>query len=128
MMRRANVLSLSILVFLYFSHAYVHMLISLNQRQFEETTFIQVDTFSYWESLVLQKTIEAFRNERLTNFTLQSKLGQVVVVFDDEIAWIRFDSTPVRYARMDYDLVFDSCMSYRYIEASLFPTVDKAHD
>lgn len=128
MIRRANVVALSLLMFLFFSQRYTQILISLNHRRFEEQTFEQLEAFSYWESHVLQLVITNFRKEHLNNFSLHSKIGRVDVVYDDEIAWIRFDANPARYARMDYDLVFDSCMSYRYIEESLFPTVDKAHD
>lgn len=128
MLNKGSVLYYSILFYIFFTTSLSNIMIRLHFAYFESKNYISMEEFSYIESYVLQKTIQAFRKEKLKPFSLTSKLGDIEVRMDDEIAWIFYNFETKRYARLDYDLVFDTSMSYVYLEEGEFSFVDKVAD
>jgi len=103
-------------------------MIRMHYAHYESKHYPSLEEFSYVESFVLQKTIQAFQEEQLKPFYLTSTLGEIDVRIVDETAWIFYNFETKRYARLDYDLVFNSCMSYVFLEEGEFSFVDKVAD
>jgi hypothetical protein len=74
---------------------------------------------------VLIEIIQKFHTYKMEDFVYNSELGIVYIYFIDESTYIYFDFESSVYARLDYDLVFDSCYNYELINEGLFPVVDK---
>ena len=97
----------------------------LNQKYFELNNYDYISTFSYIESDILIKTINNFYQYKLEDFVEKTELGSVYVNFIDEVAYIKFDFEKPVFARLNYDLVYNSCINYELIIEALFPVVDK---
>lgn len=124
-MKRANLLLFFLILFLFFLELFEINLKILNQKTFELNNFKVINTFSYIESDILIKTIDKFYTYKLEDFNLETELGYVYVTFLDEVAYIKFDFAKPVFARLDYDLVYNSCVNYELIPEALFPIVDK---
>ncbi len=61
----------------------------------------------------------------MEDFIVESSYGLVYITYLDEVAYIKFDFEKPVFGKLNYDLVFNSCINYEIIPEALFPTVDK---
>ncbi len=92
---------------------------------YERIHYHHLERFSFIESFAIQKTIKQFHNYKFDPFIIETSLGEVYVVFIDESAYLHFDFENDVFAQLDYDLVYDSALTYDIIPEALFPSVDK---
>lgn len=94
----------------------------------EENRYPAMERFSLLESLVLSATIKNFHAYRFDPLTFKFTEGEVKVSFLDESAYLFFAFEEPLYARLDYDLVFDSALAYGFIDESEYLLIDKNPD
>jgi hypothetical protein len=128
MSNKAAILYYTLLFYLFFILIFSDLMVRLHFAKIEFKQYPSLEMFSYIESFVLQETIQSFRREKLKPFIVNTNQGQVHVRFSDEVAWIFYDLDLKRYARLDYDMVFDSTISYVYLDLGEFSFVDKVVD
>ena len=97
----------------------------LKQKQIELSQRDVLNDFSLIESEVLIQTIDKFYRYKMEDFIVESSYGLVYITYLDEIAYIKFDFEKPVFGKLNYDLVFNSCINYEIIPEALFPTVDK---
>jgi len=124
-MKKAKVLFLYLLFFLLFIEIYSINIVILKQKAYEYKHIDYLTLFSYIESDVLIQIIDKFHVYKMENFEIETELGLVYIIFLDESAYIHFDFETSVFARLDYDLIYDSCYNYELINEALFPVVDK---
>jgi len=124
-MKKANVLFVFLIFFISFIEVYSININILQQKAYEYENIKYLNEFSLVESDVLIAVIEKFHKYKMEDFEINSDLGYVYVYFIDETSYIHFDFKISVYARLDYDLVYDSCYNYELINEGLFPVVDK---
>jgi len=124
-MKKANVLFVFLIFFISFIEVYSININILQQKAYEYKHIKYLNRFSLVESDVLIAVIEKFHKYKMEDFEINSDLGTVYVYFVDETSYIHFDFEISVYARLDYDLVYDSCYNYELINEGLFPVVDK---
>jgi hypothetical protein len=124
-MKKASILFFFLIIFVYFLELFEINIKILNQKYFELNNYDYISTFSYIESDILIKTINNFYQYKLEDFVEITELGSVYVNFIDEVAYIKFDFEKPVFARLNYDLVYNSCINYELIIEALFPVVDK---
>lgn len=124
-MKKASILFFFLIIFVYFLELFEINIKILNQKYFELNNYDYISTFSYIESDILIKTINNFYQYKLEDFVEKTELGSVYVNFIDEVAYIKFDFEKPVFARLNYDLVYNSCINYELIIEALFPVVDK---
>lgn len=124
-MKKASILFFFLIIFVYFLELFEINIKILNQKYFELNNYDYISTFSYIESDILIKTINNFYQYKLEDFVEITELGSVYVNFIDEEAYIKFDFEKPVFARLNYDLVYNSCINYELIIEALFPVVDK---
>lgn len=124
-MKKANVLFIFLIFFISFIELYSINIKILQQKTYEYNHIEYLTKFSFAESEVIIAIIDKFHKYKMEDFEINTELGIAYIYFIDEISYIYFDfETPV-YARLDYDLVYDSCYNYELINEGLFPVVDK---
>lgn len=124
-MKKANLLLFFLILFLFFLELFEINVKILNQKIYELNNTYNISTFSYIESDILIKTIDKYYRYKLDDFNLETELGNVFVTFLDEVAYIKFDFEKPVFARLNYDLVYNTCINYELIPEALFPIVDK---
>lgn len=124
-MKKANVLFVFLIFFVSFIEVYSININILQQKAYEYKHIEYLNEFSLVESEVLIEIIDKFHNNKMEDFEIDSDLGNVYVYFFDETSYIHFDFDISVYARLEYDLVYDSCYNYELINEGLFPVVDK---
>lgn len=124
-MRKGHILIFYLTLFIVFLEIYTNNIIILNHKIYELNNLSSLEEFSYIESEVLIKIVKMFHEYRMEDFNLESSLGIINVYFDDEIAYIKFNFNEPVFAKLEYDLVYDSCYNYDIISEALFPIVDK---
>jgi hypothetical protein len=124
-MKKANVLVLYLVYFIIFIEIYSINITILQHKIYENQYIYKLNQFSLIESAVLIEIIQKFHTYKMEDFVYNSELGIVYIYFIDESTYIYFDFESSVYARLDYDLVFDSCYNYELINEGLFPVVDK---
>jgi hypothetical protein len=124
-MKKGHILIFYLTLFIVYLELYVNNIKILNHKIFESVNIIKLEEYSYIESEILIEIIKMFHEYRMEDFTIESSLGRVNVYFVDEVAYIKFNFNEPVYARLDYDLVYDSCYNYDIISEALFPIVDK---
>lgn len=124
-MKKANVLLFFLIIFVFFLELFELNIKILNQKYFEFYNSSYLNTFSLIESDILIKVIDQYYRYKLNDFDKETELGRVIVIYLDEVAYIKFDFENPVFARLDYDLVYNSCINYELIPEALFPVVDK---
>lgn len=124
-MKKANLLLFFLILFLFFLELFEINVKILNQKIYELNNTYNISTFSYIESDILIKTIDKYYRYKLDDFNLETEFGNVFVTFLDEVAYIKFDFEKPVFARLSYDLVYNTCINYELIPEALFPIVDK---
>lgn len=124
-MRKGHILIFYLTLFIVFLEIYTNNIIILNHKIYELNNLSSLEEFSYIESEVLIKIVKMFHEYKMEDFILESSLGIINVYFDDEIAYIKFNFNEPVFAKLEYDLVYDSCYNYDIISEALFPIVDK---
>lgn len=124
-MKKANLLLFFLILFLFFLELFEINVKILNQKIYELNNTYNISTFSYIESDILIKTIDKYYRYKLDDFNLETELGNVFVTFLDEVAYIKFDFEKPVFARLNYDLIYNTCINYELIPEALFPIVDK---
>jgi len=124
-MKKANVLFVYLIFFIFFLEIYTINIAILEQKAYELKHIEYLSKFSFIESDILIQIINKFYEYNMDNFEIETELGIVYIVFIDESAYIHFDYEISVFARLDYDLVYDSCYNYELINEALFPVVDK---
>lgn len=124
-MKKANVLFIYLIFFMFFLEIYTINIAILEQKAYELKHIEYLSKFSFIESDILIQIINKFHEYNMDNFEIDTELGIVYVVFIDESAYIYFDYEIAVFAKLDYDLVYDSCYNYELINEALFPVVDK---
>lgn len=124
-MKRASVLFVFLIFFISFIEVYSININILQQKAYEYKQIEYLNEFSLVESDILIEVIDKFHSYKMEDFEVESELGIVYIYFIDEISYIHFDFEIDVYARLDYDLVYDSCYNYELINEGLFPVVDK---
>jgi len=124
-MKKGYVLIFYLTLFIVFLELFMNNVKILNHKIFERVNMSRLEEYSYIESEVLIKVVKLFHEYRMEDFNIESSLGVVNVYFIDEVAYIKFNFNETVYARLDYDLVYDSCYNYDIISEALFPIVDK---
>lgn len=124
-MKRASVLFVFLIFFISFIEVYSININILQQKAYEYKQIEYLNEFSLVESDILIAVIDKFHSYKMEDFEVESELGIVYIYFIDEISYIHFDFEIDVYARLDYDLVYDSCYNYELINEGLFPVVDK---
>lgn len=124
-MKKANVLLFFLIIFVFFLELFELNIKILNQKYFEFYNSSYINTFSLIESDILIKVIDQYYRYKLNDFDKETELGRVIVIYLDEVAYIKFDFENQVFARLDYDLVYNSCINYELIPEALFPVVDK---
>jgi hypothetical protein len=124
-MKKGQILLLYITLFIIFLELYINNVKILNHKVYEIINMSKIDEYSIIESEIIMKIVEMFHEYKMEDFVQDSKLGIINVYFIDESAYIKFNYENLIYARLDYDLVYDSCYNYDIISEALFPIVDK---
>lgn len=124
-MKKANVLIIYLIFFIFFLEIYTINISILEQKAYELKHIEYLSKFSFIESNILIQIINKFHEYNMDNFETETELGIVYIVFIDESAYIHFDYDTSVFAKLDYDLVYDSCYNYELINEALFPVVDK---
>lgn len=124
-MKKANVLYLFLTLFISFIELYTINVNILQQKAYEYKHIQYLNEFSLIESDVLIAIINKFHTYKMEDFEIVSNLGNVNIYYMDEIAYIHYDFEINVFARLEYDLVYDSCFNYELINEGLFPVVDK---
>jgi len=124
-MKRASVLFVFLIFFISFIEVYSININILQQKAYEYKQIEYLNEFSLVESDILIEVIDKFHSYKMEDFEVESELGIVYIYFIDETSYIHFDFEIDVYARLDYDLVYDSCYNYELINEGLFPVVDK---
>lgn len=124
-MKNGNILFIYLSLFVVFIEIYTINLKIIEQKLIENRTIEVLLQQSMIESSVIVETVNKFHTYKMENFTFESELGMVYVYFADEIAYIKFEYEDDIFARLHYDLVYDSAYDYELIPEALFPIVDK---
>lgn len=124
-MKRAQILLFYLVLFIVFIEGYSINIKIISQKAYEYSKISELNKFSFIESDIIIKVIDKFHKYKMEDFVFESELGLVFVYYLDEIAYIKYDYVKPIYARLDYDLVYDSCYNYDLIDVALFPVVDK---
>lgn len=124
-MKKGHVLLFYITLFIVFLEIYINNIKILNQKIYEVLNMPKLLEYSLIESEVLITVVRMFHEYKMDNFSMESTLGIVNIYFIDEVAYIKFNFDEPIFARLDYDLVYDSCYNYDIISEALFPIVDK---
>lgn len=97
----------------------------LMHTTFETNNYAKLENFSIVESYVLTNLIYLLHTYQLENINYIINEVEIRCIFIDESVYITYlYETPI-YAKLDYDLVFDSAMDYNYISASEALQIDK---
>lgn len=97
----------------------------LMHATFETNNYAKLENFSIAESYVLTNLIHLLHTYQLENINYIINEVEIRCIFIDESVYITYlYETPI-YAKLDYDLVFDSTMDYNYISASEALQIDK---
>lgn len=104
------------------SQEYQLILMQLNH---ESVHFKEMERFSITESYVLTHLVKQLHDYQLDdmNFTLDDVIVQCR--FIEESVYITYLYEIPIYARLDYDLVFDSALDYTYISSLEALQIDK---
>lgn len=124
-MKKGNLLLFYLVIFIFFIQLVDINIKILNQKYFEFHHSQSINRFSFIESFVIIETIKKFYDYKMDDFILDTELGQVYIYYFDEIAYIKFDFNSNVFAKLEYDLVYNSCINYELISEALFPVVDK---
>lgn len=96
--------------------------------EFERLNSRGIERFSLLESYVLTQTIKHFHAYKNEELHFEFREGDVIVSLIEETAYLYFDFENPIYAKLDYDLVFDSAINYVYIDESEYLLIDKNTD
>jgi len=124
-MKKSNILLFFLIIFVFFLELFEINIKILNQKYFELYNYSYINTFSLIESDILIKVIDKYYRYKFEDFIEETELGRVHVTYLDEVAYIKFDFEKPVFARLDYDLIYNSCINYELISEALFPVVDK---
>ncbi len=124
-MKKGHILIFYLTIFIIYLELYTNNIKILNHKIFERVNLTRLEEYSYIESEVLIRVVKLFHEYRMEDFNIESSLGVINIYFIDEVAYIKFNFNEPVYARLDYDLVYDSCYNYDIISEALFPIVDK---
>ncbi len=124
-MRKGNILFAYLIFLTIFIEIYTLNLKIITHKATEYKMILELNNYSFIESEVLIKTINRFQEYKMEDFIHESNLGLVYIYYFDEIAYIKYDFNKGVYARLNYDLIYDSCFDYEIIPEALFPIVDK---
>lgn len=124
-MRNFSLISIFLYLLTLFIELYLTNINIISNHQYERAFYHQLERFSYIESYVIQETIEQFNRYKFDEIRIESNLGFVYIVFIDETAYIHYDFDNQVYAKLEYDLIYDSALSYDILSEALFPSVDK---
>lgn len=124
-MKKGHILLFYLTLFIVFLEIYINNIKILNQKIYEVLNMPKLLEYSLIESEVLITVVRMFHEYKMDNFSMESTLGIVNIYFIDEVAYIKFNFDEPIFARLDYDLVYDSCYNYDIISEALFPIVDK---
>lgn len=124
-MRKANALLFILILFLLFVELFQMNLKILNQRYFEFFNSKYLSQFSYIEANVLKQCIDLYYQYKMNDFVIETEMGDVYIYYIEEIAYIKFDFDVPVFAKLEYDLIYNSCINYEIISEALFPIVDK---
>jgi len=124
-MRNFSFFTFFLYMFVQFITLYLVNLDIASNIFYERIHYHHLERFSFIESFAIQKTIKQFHNYKFDPFIIETSLGEVYVVFIDESAYLHFDFENDVFAQLDYDLVYDSALTYDIIPEALFPSVDK---
>jgi len=124
-MKKGNLIFIYLLIFTLFLNLVDINLKIFNHKYYEFYHSKSIINFSIIESNVLRQTIDKFYRYKIEDFILETDLGTVYIYYFDEIAYIKYDFTLPVYAKLEYDLVYNSCINYDLIPEALFPVVDK---
>lgn len=100
-------------------------MVIVSNLYYERAHYHKLERFSYIESYAIQKVVMQFNDYRFESIFIETSLGLVTIFFIDESAFLHFDFENEVFARLDYDLVYDSTLAYDIIPEALFPSVDK---
>lgn len=124
-MRKANALLFILILFFLFVELFEMNLKILNQRYFELLNSKYLSQFSYIEANVLKQCIDLFYQYKMNDFVIETEMGDVYIYYIEEIAYIKFNFDVPVFAKLEYDLIYNSCINYEIISEALFPIVDK---
>ena len=124
-MRKGNILFAYLIFLTIFIEIYTLNLKIITHKATEYKMILELNNYSFIESEVLIETIKRFQEYKMEDFIHESNLGLVYIYYFDEIAYIKYDFNKGVYARLNYDLIYDSCFDYEIIPEALFPIVDK---
>jgi len=124
-MKKGYILIFYLTIFIIYLELYTNNIKILNHKIFERVNLTRLEEYSYIESEVMIRVVKLFHEYRMEDFNIESSLGVINIYFIDEVAYIKFNFNEPIYARLDYDLVYDSCYNYDIISEALFPIVDK---
>lgn len=124
-MKKSYIILFYLFIFTAFLSLYEINLKILKQKQIEYLYRTYLINFSYIESEVLIQTIDKFYRYKMDDFVYESELGDIYIYFLDEIAYIEYRFESIIFAKLDYDLIYNSCVNYEIISEALFPVVDK---
>lgn len=124
-MKKGYLVQFYLIIFIMFLSLYDINLNILKQKQIELSQRDVLNDFSLIESEVLIQTIDKFYRYKMEDFIVESSYGLVYITYLDEVAYIKFDFEKPVFGKLNYDLVFNSCINYEIIPEALFPTVDK---
>ncbi len=124
-MRSSNLLSFLIFLYIQFLKLYLTNLNIVSNIILEQAQYSRWERFSFIEAYAIQRTVKQFKDYRFDAIYFETSLGDVHIVFVDESAYLHFDFETEVFARLDYDLVYDSALAYDIIPEALVPSVDK---
>lgn len=124
-MRKGNILLFYLVIFTFFLQIVDINIKIFNQKYYEYYHSKTITLFSIIESNVIIETIHRFYNYKMEDFILETELGFVYIYYFDEIAYIKYDFESPVFAKLKYDLIYNSSIDYELITEALFPVVDK---
>ena len=124
-MKSSSLITFFLYLFTQFISLYLTNIRIVSNLQYEIMLYNQLERFSYIESYVLQESISQFNRYKFDEIIIETNLGMVYVIFEDETAYIHYDFEKEVFAILEYDLIYDSALSYNIISEALFPSVDK---
>lgn len=108
--------------FLNFHRLNLDIVINFN---YEQSNLHRLETFSFIESYAIQRAISQFNDYKFDSIIIETSLGDVYINYVDETAYLHFAFENEVFAKLEYDLVYDSALAYDIIPQALFPSVDK---
>ena len=112
-------------LFLIYTNIYVSIAQIVTHTRFEQEHYQEIQAFSLLESKTIYEIVKRMEDYKLDDFTLIYNNIHVKITILDELILIVYDLIEPIYARLDYDLVFNSSLDYQIISYETYEYLTK---